>query len=174
MDSIFSTVVFGIDTTTGSEFDFITFYKLYFEFVCKEKIQNNENMLYKFQFIATTKGVNNKYRFRYSWQKGNIKMEAVKDIMAPNPISALNQFHQFAQLSRELGSDRRDVIRPYLGPTQYEVKSLHHVYHQAAFERDPSSTPIMESWIDLPNSKNPQLHEVMAKQEVEQPEFDFA
>jgi hypothetical protein len=101
--------------------------------------------------------VNKKYRFRYN-RKGIPEIQ-VEDIVATSPISACNQFHTALQLHKEMADDRKTVIRPILSPDEYDVVSMHQIYHDASFHKSPSSQPIVESSIDYPKSVNPDLRD---------------
>lgn len=103
----------------------------------------------------------NKYRLRYEWTSHGKTIPATRDFEATSPVSALNQIHEFMQLGRELENDRRTVVRSRLRPDEYRIVSLHHIYHDAAFERDPHLMPIVESEIDLPKSPNPVLKKTL-------------
>lgn len=133
--------------------------------------------------------MSNRYRIRYVWttDANALKSRSIetfgiwtKDFEAPTPISAINQFHKHAQLVKELANDRRTVLRPMLKPDQYKVFSVHQFYHDCAFQKDISSTPIVESSVDYPRSPNPALQDhhvdglarVPEKVEIRE-EFDF-
>lgn len=106
----------------------------------------------------------NRYRFRYYWstdekalhsQAKETFKEWYKDIDSSTTVSAITQFHNFLQGSREIAYDRKTLLRPMLKPSQYVVISLHQIYHDAAFHKNPSHQPLIESQIDYPRSPNP-------------------
>lgn len=130
--------------------------------------------------------MSNHYRFRYAWKvpfaaEGDpLFGEARKDIEAPNPISAINQFHRFVQKVKEMADDRRTVLRPALKHDQYVIRSVHQFYHDAALQRNPSEQPVIESVLDYPRSPNPDLlhsdgagHLSIDRSSPSDKEFDF-
>jgi len=78
------------------------------------------------------------------------------DFEAPDPISALNQFHKFMQLSSEVDGVRT-IRRARLKHSEYTLTKLAHVYHDCGFQADITSTPIKEVEVVLPKSPNPNL-----------------
>lgn len=114
----------------------------------------------------------NRYKARFQWWvKENEVNQDVKIFEAPNPVSALNQFHAWMQWSREVAEDRT-VLRPRLGHRDYILRSLNQIYHDAHFHKNPFEQPLIESEIDLPNTPNPDLNRIMNVYDNEV-EFDF-
>lgn len=125
------------------------------------------------------------YRFRYYYGEGvrtygKSVHAGQADFQAASPITAINQFHRFMQMNKEIASDRKTVLRPKLLASDYKVESLHEVYHDASLQRDIAATPIVESRLDYPDSPNPDLSydhgpalEVVAAGGKGGEEFDF-
>jgi fructose 1,6-bisphosphatase len=99
-----------------------------------------------------------KFRFRFNYHiKGSSNIVADSmDIEASGPIMALNQFHADLQRKAKLDGNRQ-VIRPRLKHDEYKLVAMHHIYHDAAFQRDVTECPIVEAEISLPRTKNPIL-----------------
>lgn len=105
-----------------------------------------------------------KYRIRYE-RVGNSKamVPCVTDIYGVGAASALNSFHRWIQLNKELAEDR-SVIRPKLGPSQYKVTGIAQIYSSAASGKIGSE--MIESPFDIPpNPTNPDLTEATKKHE---------
>lgn len=82
----------------------------------------------------------------------------VTDIYGTSAASALNQFHRWMQLTKELDSSK-NVVRPKLCPEQYRITGIAQIYSSAASGRIGSE--MIESPFDLPaNPTNPDLNEV--------------
>ena len=85
------------------------------------------------------------------------------------PVMALNYFHKFAQLERQLDkSDKKKVLKPKLRPHQYKFKRLFLRYNANPLGK---GTDFMEENYDLPNTPNPDLHKPKYLADVT-PEFD--
>ena len=99
-----------------------------------------------------------KYRFRFTYQrKGSKEIVAdMVDLEAPAPVSALNLFHAELQRRNKVDSNRQ-VIRARLAHDEYTLVSMHHIYHDAAFQRDITQCPLVESEMGIPQTKNPIL-----------------
>lgn len=87
------------------------------------------------------------YKARYAFLFEGKPREDDRLFEAPDPISAINQFHRFMQFP--LGMGHKD----------YKLLSIHHLYFS---ERGPDGLrhPIL-SGVDLPNGPNPDLDKVM-------------
>jgi hypothetical protein len=100
---------------------------------------------------------NFKYRVRYTRKSDTgAAIPCTQDIYGVSAISALNHFHREMQLSREVGEDRKTIIRPKLGPKDYIITKISHI-----FNSDPTGKQrgeVIESDFDLPGSaRNPDL-----------------
>lgn len=105
-----------------------------------------------------------KYRIRYE-RVGNGKsmVPCVTDMYGVSAAGALNSFHRWIQLNKELADDRT-VIRPKLLPDEYKVTGIAQIYSSSASGKIGSE--MIESPFDLPpNPTNPNLTEVPKKPE---------
>jgi hypothetical protein len=68
------------------------------------------------------------------------------------PIIAFNEFHRQMQLSKEIGPDRKKILRPKLAPGEYKILRAYHKYSD-------SSGKTVCSDFDLPDTSNPRLEE---------------
>ena len=111
-----------------------------------------------------------KYRFRFTYHTPDNKIErtGMMDIDSVAPVAAVNAFHVAIQREPEIDA-QKVITRPPLKANEYKMVSMHHVYHEASFHRDISSTPIIESGISLPRSPNP----VMTRQPGMEYAVDF-
>ncbi len=82
----------------------------------------------------------NKYQITY--QRSGSETNFNHGVLADGPISALNQFHKFAQT--------KTADRPALRPTEYRISALNLVYQDARKET-------VYSPYDLPNTSNPDM-----------------
>lgn len=98
-----------------------------------------------------------KYRIRYS--RKNLTGSAIPctcDVMGVSAISALNAFHREMQLTKELGDDKRNVLRPKLAPDEYSITSIALLYNSDNSGRARGEW--IESAFDLPaNARNPDV-----------------
>lgn len=97
-----------------------------------------------------------KYRIRYERiGKDKAMVPCVSDIYGTSAASALNAFHRWMQLAKELDSYKQ-VVRPQLKHTEYRITGIAQIYASAATGRIGSE--MIESAFDLPqNSTNPNL-----------------
>jgi hypothetical protein len=102
----------------------------------------------------------NKYRFKYNWKKAGVMAHETKDISAPSPVSALNQFHSFLQTLAETLDGRR-MLRPKLKPDEYKLDSMVQTYFNLDHRGKVMLDQPVDSAIDLPKTPNPDLNKVL-------------
>lgn len=107
---------------------------------------------------------NFKYRIRYERiGNGKAMVPCVTDIYGVSAAGALNSFHRWIQMNKEIDS-HRNVTRPKLGPTDYKVTGIAQIYSSAASGK--AGSEMIESPFDMPpNPKNPDLTEKPSKPE---------
>lgn len=100
----------------------------------------------------------NRYKFYYDSTEKFVTKAWETFIDAPNPVSALNQFHRLMQLKSGIRSK------------DYKLKKLALFYNSDAWGR---GSDYIESEIDLPASANPDLLKIEDNKQELQEEAPF-
>lgn len=106
-----------------------------------------------------------KFRIRYTRMGENGALPCTEDVYGISATSALNVFHRTMQLTKQMSSDRKEVVRPKLYHNEYSITKISQLYNSDATGRGGGEW--IESDFDLPpNSKNPNLANKAPKDEV--------